>query len=344
MMDKLVIIALTENGRQLAHEINRKGHTEIPIFVPQKICQNEIAFPYSEFKKNIQELFCHYDGLICIMATGIVVRSLAEVIKDKLSDPAVIVLDEAGKNVISLLSGHVGGGNRLTLELAEILQTHPVLTTATDVQNVTALDLLAKESNGWYQEEKAMSKWINGLLANHQEVGIYQTEEWVHDFRGLTVLQDLGNIPETMEAVIVVSDKKNPVSEWRKVVQVVPQVNILGIGTKKDIPWKTVREALALFCNEYQLHSKSFKKIVSIDVKKNEGSIIQLAQVLAIPFETYSKDELAAASLLYPQSDFVKKTVGVGNVALAAVHVATKGHVMTDRFSDSGVTFAYGRV
>ena len=90
------------------------------------------------------QLFQEVDVLICIMAIGAVVRAIAPVLKDKASDPAVVVMDEKATNVISLLSGHLGGANQVTRDIAELLGSNPVITTATDVQNVTALDNLAQ--------------------------------------------------------------------------------------------------------------------------------------------------------------------------------------------------------
>ena len=85
-------------------------------------------------------------NLIFIMATGIVVRTIAPLIKDKRTDPAVIVLDEKGEYAISLLSGHLGGANKLAKEIADFLGGQAVITTASDVNNMTSIDLWAKEN------------------------------------------------------------------------------------------------------------------------------------------------------------------------------------------------------
>ncbi|EAK8955993.1 cobalt-precorrin 5A hydrolase, partial [Listeria monocytogenes] len=96
-----------------------------------------------------REIFTKYQALICIMATGIAVRTLAPVIEDKLSDPAVLVMDEHRKFIISLLSGHVGGANELTERIATITGGAAVITTATDRANVAAIDNIAKQLNGY---------------------------------------------------------------------------------------------------------------------------------------------------------------------------------------------------
>lgn len=341
-MTKMALLALTPAGIQLAQKIRDKWEKSMPIFVPAgKQADNLAGFPGDSFKHGIQQLFKEYDALICIMATGIVVRGIAEVLEDKRKDPAVIVIDEKGKNVISLLSGHIGGGNQLTIELVEMLGSHPVITTATDVQEVTAIDVLTKELDGWYADFKENTKWINGLLADHQKVGLIQQEEWVKDQRGLILIQEDDSF-DSFEAVLLISDQfEEKLSE--KVLQIVPRRYVLGIGARKKIPFTVVQEEFLSFCQQENLHPRSIKKIVSIDLKKEEHGICQLAEWLTVPFETYSAAELAEAAKKYPQSEFVQQTIGIGNVSLAAADVASRGQVITERYANNGVTFALGK-
>ena len=160
MNKKFAIIALTRQGsktaQQLADKLASYSNYSVQIYLPAKFAGSKVnSFNSEQFQKVMQEQFQLKDCLICIMATGIVVRSIAPMIKDKMSDPAVIVLDEKAHHIISLLSGHVGGANAWTKKISQLLNSDPVITTATDTENVQSLDMWAKSVNGWYSSFKA---------------------------------------------------------------------------------------------------------------------------------------------------------------------------------------------
>lgn len=182
--DKLAIIAVTERGRDLAITLTKT--VAATIFVPEKHCTEQTNSLTPDFGTAMREIFTKYQALICIMATGIAVRTLAPVIEDKLSDPAVLVMDEHGKFIISLLSGHVGGANELTERIATITGGAAVITTATDRANVAAIDNIAKQLNGYLPDFKTTIKRINGLLAAGKEVGLHIDEPLEIDTRGFT--------------------------------------------------------------------------------------------------------------------------------------------------------------
>lgn len=342
-MTKIAVLVLTNQGITLARTISQRWSAAgLPIYVPQQKVAGELRpYPLGSLKLGFQQLFKEYDALICIMATGIVVRHLAPILVDKREDPAVLVLDEGGQNVISLLSGHLGGANQLTRELAALLGSNPVITTATDVQGVAAIDTLAQEVSGWYQDFKTTTKWINGLLADHQPVALLQDQSLVQDKRGFTEVTTADDLAD-FAALVLVSEKPAPVIH-EKVVQVVPRRYVLGIGAKKDTPFTTIKEEYLHFCQSQELHPYSIKSLASIDLKQNEAGIQALAEWLEVPFITYSAAELAPAAEKYPQSEFVKKTTGVGAVSQAAADLASGGKVVSDRYAHRGVTFALGR-
>ena len=104
--------------------------------------------------------FPEADALIFVGACGIAVRAVAPWVKDKFQDPAVVAADEGGQFVISLLSGHAGGANRLTRELAAALGAVPVITTATDVNGRFAVDVFAAE-NGCAISSRDLAKQLS---------------------------------------------------------------------------------------------------------------------------------------------------------------------------------------
>ena len=342
---RYAIVAVTNNAKNLGLELKEKLGIDCPVYTTVKIADSRTVPIEGRVIEGLRTVFQEVDVLICIMAIGAVVRGIAPVIKDKTTDPAVIVMDEKANHVISLLSGHLGGANQVTLKIAELLDSNPVITTATDTQNVVALDNIAKEVNGWREELRHLVKVFNSYLANKHCVYFYQEKPWVSDLRGLTVIEEnqIQEILATKSPFIWLTSQAVEVDE-EVVALIHPKPYVLGVGAKKDLPPSTFMESFRAFCEQEGISGSEIAKIASIDVKKNEQAILELAQHLDCPFHTYSKEELLVVADKYPQSEFVKKTVGVGSVALASADLASKGNVLTQRFAQNGATFALGKL
>ena len=342
---RYAIVAVTNNAKNLGLELKEKLGIDCPVYTTVKIADSRTVPIEGRVIEGLRTVFQEVDVLICIMAIGAVVRGIAPVIKDKTTDPAVIVMDEKANHVISLLSGHLGGANQVTLKIAELLDSNPVITTATDTQNVVALDNIAKEVNGWREELRHLVKVFNSYLANKDCVYSYQEKPWVSDLRGLTVIEEnqIQEVLASKSPFIWLTSQAVEVDE-EVVALIHPKPYVLGVGAKKDLPPSTFMESFRAFCELEGISGSEIAKIASIDVKKNEQAILALAQHLDCPFHTYSKEELLVVADKYPQSEFVKKTVGVGSVALASADLASKGNVLTQRFAQNGATFALGKL
>ena len=342
---RYAIVAVTNNAKELGLVLKEKLGIDCPVYTTVKIADSRTVPIEGRVIEGLRKVFQEVDVLICIMAIGAVVRGIAPVIKDKTTDPAVIVMDEKANHVISLLSGHLGGANQVTLKIAELLDSNPVITTATDTQNVVALDNIAKEVNGWREELRHLVKVFNSYLANKDCVYFYQVKPWVSDLRGLTVIEEsqIQEVLANKSPFIWLTSQAVEVDE-EVVALIHPKPYVLGVGAKKDLPPSTFMESFRAFCEQEGISSSEIAKIASIDVKKNEQAILALAQNLDCPFVTYSKEELQVVADKYPQSEFVKKTVGVGSVALASADLASKGNVLTQRFAQNGATFALGKL
>jgi len=342
---RYAIVAVTNNAKNLGLELKEKLGIDCPVYTTVKIADSRTVPIEGRVIEGLRTVFQEVDVLICIMAIGAVVRGIAPVIKDKTTDPAVIVMDEKANHVISLLSGHLGGANQVTLKIAELLDSNPVITTATDTQNVVALDNIAKEVNGWREELRHLVKVFNSYLANKDCVYFYQEKPLVSDLRGLTVIEEnqIQEVLASKSPFIWLTSQAVEVDE-EVVALIHPKPYVLGVGAKKDLPPSTFMESFRAFCELEGISGSEIAKIASIDVKKNEQAILALAQHLDCPFHTYSKEELLVVADKYPQSEFVKKTVGVGSVALASADLASKGNVLTQRFAQNGATFALGKL
>lgn len=345
MKTKYAIVALTDCGKSTALTLQKRLTKECPVYTTTRLADNNTLALQSPVTAAIASLFTEVDVLICIMATGIVVRSIAPVVMDKQADPAVIVMDEKAQNVISLLSGHLGGANAITHHIAAVMGANPVITTATDVQGVVALDTMAQSVNAWHPDLRPLVKYFNSLLSSGKTVYCYQEKEWLTDTRGLTML-DKNQLPDILDSnkpLILLSLEMLKLNREHLAI-LYPKPYLLGVGARKDISQAIFQQGFLQFCRQEQIDPREVAKIVSIDLKQDETAILALAEQLHCPFETYSKEELLTVADKYPQSSFVKKTVGVGSVALASADLASQGQVLTQRFAKDGCTYALAKM
>jgi len=167
--NKTAILYITGNGLNLAQRLKE-------------------LYPDAQLLKfkseTVSELWDDCRNLIFIMAAGIVVRTIAPLIKDKKTDPAIVVLDEKGRFAISLLSGHIGGANEIAREIANFLGGDAVITTASDVNNLPSIDLWAEENNliieDWEMIPQISTRLLNnGALRVYSEIEIKLPDEFL---------------------------------------------------------------------------------------------------------------------------------------------------------------------
>ena len=157
-------------------------------------------FDKTNYKEGIKAFWQKDNALIFIMATGIVVRHIAPYIQSKDQDPAVVVCDQNGSFAISLLSGHLGGANELARKIAKLLHGQAVITTATDVVNVPAMDEFAKKNHLKIENIHEM-KYVSGAMVEQKPLKI------------LTQWQIKGSFPKNVQ---VFDLSKCDQDEWKK--------------------------------------------------------------------------------------------------------------------------------
>ena len=263
---RIAILTLTEQGKILAEKIGGQ------IFSKGK--------DFERMNNFVAEIFTKFDAIIFICAAGIAVRMIAPHVVSKLSDPAVIVIDERGKNVISLLSGHVGGGNNLTLEIAKKINANPVITTATDVEEKFSADNFCNQL-GLIPEPKEMIKKINSAILRGEEVFLT-----AGDFK----------------------------------LNLLPKNLIAGIGCRRGVSEEKIFAALKSACEKISQPIERIKILASVDKKSDEVGLINFAKNFGREIKFFSVEELQKKILEYKleESDFVKKNIGAGNVCEAA--------------------------
>jgi cobalt-precorrin 5A hydrolase len=332
MKHSTAIIAISSQGNQLATELCR--------LMPQAQRYTLSRWKLEGFRPIegrlqlfTRQLFGQYDALIFIMATGIVVRSIAPWVKDKTTDPAVVVLDDAGTNVISLLSGHLGGANQLARDIAAFLQAHPVITTATDVNELPAVDLLARQA-GLTIASMQDAKTVTACLVNRQKVELQDDDHWLGQL-------ELPEVKAPLAARIIVSNRRNLQADV-PFVQLIPPNLVLGVGCKKGsdpgLLWQFIREQLNLF----QIDERSIASVCSISLKANEPAIIEAAQRLKCTLHFFEAQELQQVDHLFEGSDFVKATTGVASVSSTAAFLRgnRNGRFLVTKARKAGMTLS----
>ncbi len=278
-----------------------------------------------------KEAFECHTPLVFICAAGIAVRTIAPFVTSKLSDSPVIVIDELGKNVIPILSGHYGGANDIANTLAKALNAGLIITTATDINNVFAIDVFARD-NGFKIINKDGIKDISKKVLNGGKISIK------------TKIDNniVGNIPKEVEIVekgkadVVISDDASAG------FTLIPKRLVLGMGCKKG---KSFKELLTYVTCEYSIEylRENLYAIATIDVKENEVGLIKLAQFFGAKFITYTSKELEQIKGDFPDSEFVKDTVGVSNVceraAVLGAGLSTRD-LLLEKTADNGITLA----
>lgn len=349
--NKIALVCITENGKQLAFKIKDLIKSDIYIGGKQN---NTLELDYKDenvflVKEKLSELvgtlFKDYQYIVFIMATGIVIRVIAPYINNKFSDPAILVTDERGTNIISLLSGHMGGANEMTQHLSDLIGANPVITTATDVNKKASLDMIAKKLDAHIDNFRENVKDVNAMLVNNQEVGIYIDGNYDVDTRGFKVLDKLEDIDE-LEKIVVITNKNKIINNDlnKKIIKVIPRNIVVGIGCRRNTESKLLQESLNDLLHNYNIDIKSIKEIGSIDIKHDEKAIIDLASYLSVQFNTISANEISKVDYLFDKSDFVKKNVGVYCVAEPVAHILSKGNLIIEKHKYKGITISVGRV
>ena len=260
----------------------------------------------------VKQAFSSADALIFWCAAGIAVRSIAPYLSHKSKDPAVLVLDEKGTHCISLLSGHMGGANALTRTVSELCGAEPVITTGTDMEHRFSVDEFAR-CNGFVVTDWEKAKRISvdvlagktlkiaGLLEKEQYCPVEGMEE--HAWTA-------GELPD--DADVWITSRQLPVPA--QVLQLIPKDLTIGIGCRRGTNCSALQTALARFLEQTGLDARGICRITSIDRKKEEQGLIDLAAELKVPFVTYTSEELLQAPGEDPSSEFVREITGVDNV------------------------------
>ena len=273
-------------------------------------------------------------GLIFIGAAGIAVRSVAPYLNSKTRDPAVVVLDEKGQFAVSLLSGHIGGANRLARLIGRLLGAQPVITTATDVNGFLAVDEWAAE-RGMAVYPPGRIKMVSSRLLAGKPVSVAAD----YPVRGPL---PQGLVPAAAEEAQLRITCRRPEEREKEdtALFLIPPVLTLGIGCRKGTPAEIIHGAVENALAQACVYPQALIQVASIDLKSEEPGILAYCKEKGLPFITYGAEELAAVPGEFTPSDFVKEAAGVDNVCERAAVLASGGRLILRKQAAAGVTVA----
>jgi len=339
----IAIICFTDKGKSLADSI------------AEKLVSLEFESSVSYAKKLGQEKYVKLDEWVCknfkkdnfllfIGACGIAVRAIAPYVKNKVLDPAVAVMDENAQFVISLLSGHLGGANDFVRRLSKITGAAPVITTATDINNLFSVDSFAKQ-NHMEISNMILAKEFSANLLESKKCNIIIPEE-IFD-----CVKIIGNVPKE----IVISKDNNQtinvpqftVSPFKKkncenILNLVPKSLVLGVGCRRGKSNAELKDFIRKELDSISAYMNSVVAVCSIDIKKNEPALISFSKDFSLDLKFFSAEQLNAVQGEFSASSFVKEVTGVDNVCERCLFAYGVKKIILNKTKSDGMTLAIG--
>jgi len=326
----LGIVAITPRGADLARFIGRQ-FPEAEIFLPEKFRRDDTCryfdVPLGDL---LPELFAEADGLICIMATGIVIRLLAPHLRGKEHDPAVVVMDEAGQFAVSLLSGHLGGANELAVRVALASGGQAVVTTATDVNDLPAWDDLARREDLAIQPLSQI-KIFNTLLLEKRPIGLVDRQNRVAPyFSEIPAVRLARNFADPLlnevSGKVFVTHRHIPDPESHEPLLLLrPRDLVVGIGCNRGTSAEEIEQVVKTVMEEAFLAPASIRSLATVAAKWDEAGLEQFAQSRNLSIDFHSAEELNRVEGISPPSPHALEAVGAKGVCEPAALLSARG-------------------
>jgi cobalt-precorrin 5A hydrolase len=338
---KLAIISFTDRGTRLAIELGRilpaSGY-DCTCYASDKYAdQYGLLRLERSLSQWAGDMFQTQEALLFVSASGIAVRAIAPWVKDKMKDPAVVVMDERGTFAISLLSGHMGGANELAGLLANVTGAIPVITTATDVNGRFAVDVFAKKQK-MRIGERNIAKEISARVLEEEPIGLFT--EFPVESRIPEELVQVGDhdaFSGKAGIVIALNGERSP---FKYNLHLYPTIVTLGIGCRKGMDSERLEEAVLDLLQTNHLSVKCLEQVATIDLKKEEQAILDFCRKYQIPLRTFSQEELSKVEGDFTASDFVKQVTGVDNVCERSAVLGSGGKLIQKKKAAGGITLA----
>ena len=351
---RYVLFSFTTKAATLSSQLHRliinnnnscTSYTTIKSELPPHLIKLNLPL-----KEQVKEIFHDVDAIIFVSACAIAVRSIAPYLESKTTDPAVIVIDEFGQYAISLLSGHIGGGNELTKYVADLISATPIISTATDMNNLFAVDVFATKNN-MYIDNMTLAKQVSSELLDNNEIGI-SSDFPINSLlpKQLALISDISNV-QPQDGFSIASPNDFPLgisitldeskSIFDRTLHLIPRIITLGIGCKKDTPMEIIESMVLHTLEKHHISIHAVKQVASIDLKVNEVGLLDFCKKYNLPFIVHSAKELSSLTGDFTPSTFVKSVTGIDNVCeRAAMYQEPPGTLLIKKTAANGVTIA----
>lgn len=346
---RVAIVAITRRGAQLGQRLS-ENMAGLEFYVSHRYTayagNRYNSFEPAELKTLISSLWGQCDGLILIMATGIVVRVIAPLLESKETDPAVVAMDDAGRFAVALLSGHMGGANELAGRCAFTTGACAVITTATDANELPSFDMLAKKQ-GWVIDDISRVKVLNTLMLDNEEIAAYDTTgrtlQWLNGRGNVTFYETIAEAANSeARGFLFVTNQVMPgqISQ-NKALILRPRNLVLGIGCNRGTPVDEIDEFVAFHLKQLLLSPKSMYCVASVAAKHDEAGLTDFARHHGVPFRCFEADELNQVAFPSPPSEHALAAVGATGVAEpAAILASGGGRLLLKKVKSVNVTLA----
>ncbi|MBI5694347.1 MAG: cobalamin biosynthesis protein [Nitrospirae bacterium] len=329
------VVAITKGGSELARRLQDAYPGGVDLYLQKRFITKDDAGARpvgNDLSALTGRLFRKYRSIAFIMAAGVVVRLIAPHLKDKTADPAVVVLDEGGRFVVSLLSGHIGGANALATELAGLIGAKAVITTASDVRGVPAVDTMAGLLGCAIEDMKA-AKDVTAALVNGEEVALYSHIDLAY------VAERLGPLPDNLKlytsiddllwadraASVVITPNVLPEDELARLGRAVflrPKVLVVGMGCNRGTSQRELAGLVGRVFRARGLSPLSIRNIATIEDKRDEAGMLGFAARRGLPVTYYTKTKLSHGPTPSGRSEAVFRNMGVYGVCEPAALIS----------------------
>lgn len=352
------VVAITKHGVNMARQLHQTfPHADVYYmskFEKGDEKDKHIQLFSGTVRLLLPALFKQYKGLILIISLGAVVRMIAPLLQDKKTDPAVVVIDDRGENVISVLSGHLGGANALTHEIAAALSARPIITTASDVQKTIPVDLFGARF-GWVWDSADKLTPVSASVVNEEHVAIVQEigerDWWMHDTPMPPQIMIYPSTAAAMKAqphaTLLITDRLiTPDEEVLLDNGVIyrPKSLVLGMGCNRGTSVEEIEAVIQETLQELHLSIKSVKALCTIDLKKDERGFLDITHKYGWDFVTYKPEELNKMNISTPSATVFKYTGAYGVSEPAAMLYAGVENLLLEKKKSGNTTISVARL
>lgn len=351
----IAVVAITKRGVETAIEIKKalsKAGLSSTVYAPKKYKKTGVIASDLKVSDFLKDNYNKVDAIVAVMATGIIIRAVAPYLESKLTDPAVIGVDAAGKFVISLLSGHLGGANELTKIIAKGTGATAVITTATDVLGKQSVEDLAKVLHTSIQNPESLvavnSAIVNGdnavlVLVGNVKVPVEMIS--CFEIKKASGGSEALDIINQYDAGVIVTGEPLIIDKFVKPFTILKvKKMIVGLGARKESSMESIVEAVNAGLKQVNLSASRIDKFATVDIKRSSKPMIDAVKTFRVPLEFLTVEELDSFKHedLSPDSKMVKEKIGVGGVCerAALLKAGKNSKLLLKKTKLNGVTVA----